>query len=119
MSTPGYSGGAAPSALPRYQQIAENPTVAEQWPAGTGSGEVTTRPCLLMGWSVRESSGSAAAVIRLRNGHTTDGAIAASIGLATSGSTTDTAGPDGVWCDSGLYLEVVSGAVEASIWVKV
>ena len=81
------------------------------------SASLTTRPCLFFGWSVRETAG-AAATVELYDGSNATGRFVAAIALAANGAETDP-GPDGgLLCESGLYLNVVSGSAKVSAWLK-
>lgn len=84
-------------------------------PAGAG-GLATSLPCLLLGWSVRETSGAAAAVVVLHDGTDATGGRAAEIGLASAGSVTVAIPPPGLWFRDGVFAEVVAGAVRGELW---
>ena len=85
----------------------------------TAAGErLVSGPAILLGYSIRESTGAAAAAVRLRNGADATGAIVATIGLAASGSDTQMPTDPGLICDVGVWLEVVSGSVEGSVHVR-
>jgi hypothetical protein len=74
----------------------------------TGSGT-------LEGWSIRETA-AAVASVRLRDGTTAAGSILAVVGLVASGGQTV---PDvSIRFATGLYVEVVAGAVEGAIWLE-
>lgn len=84
--------------------------------AGQPSGRLVSGPVVLWGYSFRESTGAAAAVVRIRDGQDLTGAIMLSVQLAAGLSDTSWATSPGVAGDVGLYLEVVSGAVEGAIY---
>lgn len=92
------------------------PARAVDMGAGGTGGLVTSLPCLLLGWSVRETSGAAAAVVVLHDGNDNSGGRVAEIGLAAAASAAAAIPPPGVWCRDGLYAEVVSGAVRGELW---
>lgn len=86
---------------------------------------VTTAGLLLMGprailygWTFRETTGTAAAEVRIRNGQSASGVLAASIGLAEGASVSQGAADPGMLMDGGVYLEVVSGSVEGSVFAR-
>lgn len=71
----------------------------------------------VMGWSVRETAG-AAAVVRLRNGGLVTSPIIAVISLAANGGETVSLAESGLRSDFGLYVQIVSGAVEGVIFLS-
>lgn len=73
----------------------------------------------LAGLSLRETSGAASAVVRLRDGEDTSdpGNILISVSLAAGESTRDWYLPAGVSFGRGLYVEIVSGQVEGSVFL--
>lgn len=87
-------------------------------PATGTSQKLFTRPCLLMGWSLRETTGSAAAAVVLFNGAGAGGPRVGEQQLASGASASQVGPADGIWCDTGLYLFFVSGSVEGSVWLK-
>lgn len=113
MTTPAAPGGA--------QTIVD----LTAWPAaqainlgqgGTG-GQAITRSGFLLGWSVRETSGAAAAVVVLHDGTDKSGQMLANIALASAGADHESLAPPGVLFRAGLYAEVVSGAANGVAWV--
>lgn len=70
-------------------------------------------------WAFRETTGSAGATFRLRDGSDTGGEIIAPFALLKGGSTRDWMGPQGIPCRAGVYLEMLSGSVEGSVTVAV
>jgi hypothetical protein len=71
---------------------------------------------LLLGWSFRETTAAAGATFRLVDGTETGGAIVASITLTSNESTRDLIPAPGLACMSGLFLDVIAGEIEGSIW---
>lgn len=65
--------------------------------------------------TVRETSGSAAAVVRVWDAPAASGRGVANFSLAANGSSQFTPGDMGVLCVMGLYVEVVSGAAEVAL----
>lgn len=82
-----------------------------------GSGQLTDLPGFIVGWAVRETSGSAAAAAELWDGQNTSSQLLASIGLVTSGGSVETMSPPGWTVRSGLYLHVASGAFDGVVWL--
>jgi hypothetical protein len=82
----------------------------------TASGAILTGAGYLCGWSVAETSGSAAAAVRFWDGAGTNGQQIARVGVVQSDS--KDAGPfvTGLYCPRGLYLQVVSGAAEVTVY---
>lgn len=71
---------------------------------------------ILMGWSIRETSGLAVASVIVRNGTDASGMESASINLNASDSVRDWFGPRGILLDNG-YFPVVAGAVAGAVWL--
>lgn len=90
---------------------------SEPIPATTASVQVLGGAAFLHGWALMESTGSAGAVVRFRDGTGTDGVVIAPISLTGGESTRDFFPGAGVAVRSGLFLEVVSGEVEGAAWV--
>jgi hypothetical protein len=83
------------------------------------SGPLSTSAGRLAGYSVRETSGTAAAVLRLRDGEDVSdpGNILITISLSAGESTRDWYLPLGVSFTAGLYVEIVSGAIEGAAFI--
>lgn len=74
--------------------------------------------CRYYGITVRETSGSAAAVLRIRAGTSAaDGVILDTIRLAPGESRGEWYGPQGIACPSDLWEDWVSGAYEGTVRV--
>ena len=71
----------------------------------------------LAGYSIRETSGTASAVVRIRDGFDNTGDILLTISLTAAESTRDWFMPGGIAFTIGCYLEVVSGAVEGAVFL--
>lgn len=112
-------GGAGDNAPPFFESLREQPTIPFPLSAVATSTGVTRRPCILVGWSLRESTGGATAAVRLIDGGDATGQNVAAISLASGGSDHEGIGPDGPLCNQGLFLQIVSGSVEGSLWIKV
>ncbi|MDH2425779.1 hypothetical protein [Sphaerisporangium sp. TRM90804] len=84
----------------------------------TGSDQaVVAAPAVYRGLTVRETSGSAGAVLRLHdNASAGSGTILQTVALA-QGESANLMHPDGVWAVNGIYADVVSGAIEGSVYI--
>lgn len=71
---------------------------------------------ILMGWSIRETSGLAVASVIVHNGTDASGLESASVNLNASDSVRDWFGPRGILLDNG-YFPVVTGAVAGAVWL--
>lgn len=80
------------------------------------SFQVATSPGRLAGYAVRETTGTTGAVIQLLDGRES-GELFLPISLAAGESTRDWYMPVGVGFVDGLYLRVVSGAVEGAVFI--
>lgn len=83
-----------------------------------GAGVAISVPCLLVGFSIRENSGTAAARGRLFTGKDSGGLKVASFALVANGALT--MGPDveGVLCEAGIATFSDTGSWDGVIWVK-
>lgn len=93
------------------------PVLPVSLPTGQ-SGAVTGGPIWLAGWSLRNTSSSAAAQIDLYDGADATGQLVATITLAASESTRDYLPSPGVTCRRGVYADAVSGSVAGAVWVS-
>lgn len=103
--TPSLNGNALPGARP--VTLAGSPVASQK--IATTSGR-------LVGCALRETTGAAGAVIRLRHGIDVNGEVLVPITLAAGESTRD-AWPLAVSFIDGLYFELVSGAVEGAVFL--
>lgn len=72
----------------------------------------------LLGWTMRESSGSAAAVVKVHNGESVDGQLVAPVALASAGMDSQWLGDRGVDVDAGLYVEIASGQADVVLYMR-
>lgn len=72
---------------------------------------------ILMGYSVAESTGGAAAELDLYDGQDATGLLALPIPLGAGQGTEDWFGPQGVHFRIGVFPVVASGAVKGSLWI--
>lgn len=93
------------------------PATAVPIPVTTTSRLIYSRPTVVMGWAFVETTGTANATVYLRNGRDAGGTLVVPISLLSAQSTRDYLSPAGVYCDSGIYLQVISGSVTGSVWV--
>lgn len=84
----------------------------------TGSDQaVLDRAGIYRGFTIRETSGSASAVVRIFNhASAASGTLLEEISLLAGESAREYY-PTGVWADLGIYVDVVSGAVAGSVRV--
>lgn len=76
------------------------------------------RPVRICGWAVQEAA-AAAAVVRLMGGQSVaDGTLIDVSSLASGGVDRSYFGDRGIFCQSGLILDRVSGTVNVSIWIR-
>jgi hypothetical protein len=66
------------------------------------------------GFSVRETAG-AVAVLRIHDGTSAAGTLLDTIALAANASASAWYGDGGIWASNGVFVDVVSGAVEGSV----
>lgn len=86
--------------------------------AGGGSQVSIGGNHLIMGWSLRETTGAAGAVVDIFDGQDATGQILATLSLVASESTRDWLGPDGIETDIGVFVRVNSGAVSGAVWIR-
>jgi hypothetical protein len=73
----------------------------------------------LAGWSVWESAGSAAAAqVRFRDSVDVTGTLLGGAKLAASGTDQGPNWDEGIRFHAGVYMEVVAGSVEGTIYIK-
>lgn len=80
------------------------------------SGVLYASAGTLTGYSIRETAG-APAVVRVHDGRDASGDLLVTIGLAADESATVVLPHQGVGFALGLYVEIVSGAVEGTVYV--
>lgn len=79
------------------------------------AGAATTARGEFRGYTVRETAG-AAATVRIHDGASATGVLLATIALTANQSQTVLDGA-GVYFDGGVFVEVVTGTVEGSVFV--
>ena len=88
-------------------------------PTTTTDTQLTSRPCLLVGWSLRETTAAAVAAVQLFSGGSTGGVLVGEQALASGGTGNHQVAPDGVLCEGGLFLDVLSGSVAGVVYVRI
>lgn len=68
--------------------------------------------CWLTGWSFRETTGAAAAAVELRSG----GNVIGEAAIPSGGTATQWLGPNGVRCEGGVTVHIVSGSVIGAVY---
>lgn len=84
----------------------------------TATGQAVTGDALLMGWSLAENAGTAAAAtVNIYRGTAATAANkVAVVELAANGSADLWLGPQGVFCRDGIYVELAAGSTEVIIY---
>jgi|SRR5215472_18391170 len=82
------------------------------------SGEIFQRSGFLMGYSARETTGSAAATARLIDGGDSGGTALAYPAAPSGLGDHEWFGPQGLPITAGLYLSVLSGTMDITVWVR-
>lgn len=88
-------------------------------PTITTDKTLTTRVCLFCGWSLRETTGSAPATAEFHGGTDTTNPIVGEEQMASGTAGTKHLGTEGVLCESGLMIHVISGSVTGVAYVRV
>jgi hypothetical protein len=71
-------------------------------------------PAQLSGWSLRETTGTAVAIVQLLSGVN----LLASLAIPSNGSLASWLGKDGIPAQQGIRLHVVSGSAEGAIYAR-
>lgn len=93
-------------------------TAASKTQLPSASGGVIEGPYKFHGMSVRETSGTTPAVFRLKDGTTNSGGLFDTVSLAAGESLREWYAPIGKNVTTGIYYELVSGAVEGVIFTR-
>ena len=84
-----------------------------------GAGTIMwSKSCYLLGWALVETSGSASAEVDIYDGLSSASTLVAPITLSSGQSTRDYLGPDGLWCQVGVFAALASGAAKLVVWVR-
>ena len=85
----------------------------------TGSDQAAhARPNQFLGITVRETAGSTAAVRVYDHASAASGTILTTVALAANASSTLWFGPAGIRAANGVYVDIVSGAVEGAVFLS-
>lgn len=114
MAAPYVPPGAQDAGLIVIAGVAYRPRIID-WPAGSANVALVGRRGVLIWYALRETTGAAAAVVRLRSGADATSTMIAPVHLASGDSISQWIGGCGIPCDAGVYLEAVSGSTEGSI----
>lgn len=79
---------------------------------------LTTLPGLLLGWNMRETTGSAGAVVELYDGNTAQGEFTGTVGNASGVSTVEWFGPEGIEIQNGVFAHVVTGTMDVIVYFR-
>lgn len=82
----------------------------------TASKQVATGLWVIVGWSFEETTNVAGASFALYDGQDATGTLVAPITLLTNESVRDLVGAEGLACSRGIYLSMVSGSIQGSVW---
>lgn len=81
----------------------------------TGSNQIISQPtAVYCGFSIRETSGTAVATVRVWNGTSATGTLLDDISL-TAGQSARELYPEGVNADLGIFVQIVAGSVAGSV----
>jgi|GEM_PF-6712720 hypothetical protein len=87
--------------------------------AGAGTGvRVMSSPGRIAGFSVRETTGAAAALVKLHDGADIGGDLVMTISLSAGESARDWFWPGGISLTYGLFCEVTTGAIEGVAYLS-
>lgn len=98
--------------------LSEHQAVSIDIPATAADKALTNRPCLLFGWSLRETTGAGTAAAEFFNGGSAAAPRVGEQALASAGTGGQGPGGPGIFCDGGLFLHVVSGTLAGCVYVK-
>ena len=92
------------------------------WPAiepqtANATGLAAGGELLLAGFAFAESTGAASATVDLFDGQGTGGQFICRVNLVASESVRESLPFPGVHCQTGVFVNVVAGAVLGSVWV--
>ena len=82
-----------------------------------GTSQLYGRGCRLGGWSVKETTGAAAATVQLFAGADSRDQLVADINLLAAESVRDVTPGDGIECDGGIAAVVTAGSVTVIVWI--
>lgn len=100
-------------------QLLESAILPFDIPTTTADTEIVSRPCLLVGWSLIETTGSAGAKAEFFAAQGTQGPRVGESNMASGTSDTQTLAAEGVLCEGGVNLHVISGSVRGVVYARV
>lgn len=106
---PSLAPGAVAQAVP-YMGIRAVSAIPVSIDSGATPDEVLSTPALLLGWTVTETSGTAAATIDIYDSRDSEGTLAARLALPAGGMSAVWAGWPGIACRSGVSVSRGTGA---------
>lgn len=104
---------------PLRDRLADRPVLPLSFTARTADKSLSNTAVLLVGWSIRESTGSAVATVELEGNQGTGDPHVGEIQLASGASETKFLGDEGVLCEGGLNLHVIAGSVSGCVYARV
>lgn len=82
-----------------------------------GTARPTTSAAALIGFAIRETTGAAGATVLLRE-HDAAGDVIVPIKLGNGECRSEWFGPGGINVQAGLYVDVVAGAIDGSVFLR-
>lgn len=83
-----------------------------------GDKVLFTRRGILMGFSLRETTGAARTALQVIDGGDTNGTILVFPQASANASQVAWFGKDGPWISAGLFVHVVTGTADIVLWVR-
>jgi len=99
-------------------RLLQRPVLPVPIPTITADKPLVTRPCLLVGWSLRETTSSATATAEFSASTDPAGPFAGEQQLASGGSGSFHVCNEGLLCEAGLMIHVISGSVRGVAYVR-
>jgi hypothetical protein len=85
----------------------------------TAAGQIVIAgDVMLCGFNARETTNTASAVVQVFNGNTTASQLVSEQELAPGQSEYQTMPGEGIWCDTGLFVNLVAGSAQVVCWVR-
>jgi hypothetical protein len=100
-------------------RLLERPIVPITIPTTSADVPVTSKACLLVGWSFFETSGSAGATAEIRSGDASTGTYVAGVSLASGGAASQHAANEGILCEGGISVHRLGGSFRGSVWIRI
>jgi hypothetical protein len=104
--------------LARFEEHMARPSIPVNFVAGSASRFLIRGPLILAGYSFRETAGLAAS-FSLRDGLDVGGTLVANGDVAANGMAQLQMGRDGPYCFRGIFVQMLSGTLDGSVWVKI